>query len=308
MGSMRVSVPDENNEINLLDFGRNVIGELDDKPTSHIDAYSGPRRWYDQTTPADLDEDFRTFPAFFKYNALPSPNNALGEIFVEGSTGERLITEDFRHRFRLPVEDSHRHDGKLLIGDLWPGVGRPLCAPFRDWLAAGARAAYGHEKETRDRTNLYLINHNADDWGLDLSLAGTVVKEAGPLRNLVLGTNVHLIQTNIDGLSKDDLHVDEFTWERPSWGLDVHALGDVYDWIHGGLNIRYKSFDGQEVMDQNWSAQFPLNPTQVTITQHLSSFEEGSRQSLLETRVEARPPDWRATFGLGFEMGQSDTG
>lgn len=310
MGGMRESVPDENNEINLLDFGRNVTGELDDKPTSHVDAYSGPRRWYDQSTPADPDEDFRTFPFFFKYNALPSPNDALGgEIFVESSTGERLITPDFRHRFRLPIENpaAGSNDGTLLIADLSRQVlAAHYAHRFRDWLSAGVRASYGHEEEDRDRTNLYLINHEVDNWALDMSLAGTVVKEAGPLRNLVLGTNVQLIQTAIDGLSKDDLHVDEFTWERPTWGLDIHALGDVYDWIHGGLNIRYKSFDGQEEMDQNWSAQFPLNPTQVTITQHLSSMEEGSRQSQLETRVEARPPDLPATFGLGFEMGQSE--
>ena len=310
MGGMRESVLDENNEINLLDFGRNVTGEIDDKPSSHIDAYTGPRRWFNQTTPEEPDEDFRTFPLFFKYNAIPRPNDALGgEIFAEGSTGERLITPDFRHRFRLPVEGSATgtNDGTLLIGNLSGEVYSAHYAHrFRDWLAAGVRAAYGKEEETRQDTNLYLIDHNTNDWALLMSLSGIAIREAGPIHNLVLGTNVRLIKTDIDGLSKDDLHVDEFTWERPQWGLDVHALSDIGDWMRGGLNVRYRSFDGQEEMDQNWSAQFPLNPTEVTINQHLSSFREGLRESGLETRFVARPPSLPATFGLGFELGQSD--
>jgi hypothetical protein len=292
LGGMREAVPDENREINLLDFAGNVTGELDDKPMSHIDAYGGPRRWFDQNTPDAQDEDFRTFPAYFKYNALPSAKNALGgQIFLNGGSGERLITPDFREQFRLPVENSAfgTNEGSLLSGDLSAQLYQVHYARhITDWLAAGVRAGYGSEEEQRRSSTLYHINHDTDDWGLEFGVAGQALEEAGPVRNLVL------------------LHIDTFAWDRPQLGFDLHALGEAFGWVKGGLNYRYHSFDGQEDMSQNWSAQFPLNPTPNTIIQQLSSFSEGFRESEFEARFQARPPDWPATLGLGFELGQSE--
>jgi hypothetical protein len=310
LGGMREAVPDENNEINLLDFARNVTGELDDKPGTHVDAFSGPQRWYDQTTGDLPDEDFRVFPFYFKYNALPRPNDALGGIiFAQAGTAERLIDEDFRDRFKLPVENppTGTNDNTLLNSDLnGQTYAVHYAHRFGPRLAVGGRAGYAREEEERDGASLYLIDHNTDDWFLELGVSGKVIDQAGPFRNWVAGANGRGILSNIHGVSSDDVHLDEFEWDRPQVGFDLHGTGLLLDYITGGVLYRYHSFDGQEEMQLNWSPQFQLNPTNQTIETQLSAFEEGFRGSRFQTRWEARPPELPASFGLGIELEQTE--
>jgi hypothetical protein len=107
-------------------------------------------------------------------------------------------------------------------------------------------------------------------------------------------------------VSSDDVHLDEFEWDRPQVGFDLHGTGLLLDYITGGVLYRYHSFDGQEEMQLNWSPQFQLNPTNQTIETQLSAFEEGFRGSRFQTRWEARPPELPASFGLGIELEQTE--
>ncbi len=310
MGGMLVSVPDENNEINLLDFGGNLVGSIDDKPTHHLDAWGGWRGWVDRTTPEAPDQDFRYFPTGFIVNAIPNPDYAIGgsASFRPGSA-ERLVSTEFQRLFGLPIvnPETGSNLGSPLAADLSSGDFTAYYARrMTDRFAFGLLGGYSTEEEKRTAEATYKLNHNSDVWSAQASLAGELFSAAGPFEEWVLGANGFAANVGIDGRSSDDLHTDIYSWERINYGTNIHLLGRVAGWVNGGLDFRYGSFEGQETADYNWSTLFALNPTNQTIRFARKVFEEGLRTKGFATRWEAEPPDLPASFGLGFQAAQTE--
>ena len=310
MGGMREAVPDENNEINLLDFGGNLVGHLDDKPTHHLDAWGGWRGWVDRTTPETPDQDFRIYPAGFLGNALPNDRYAIGgSMKLVSGGGERVVTDQFLRLFGLPVAnpESGSNVGTTLSSDL---VGADFTAHYArrltERISFGLLGGYQSQDEERVAATTYDLDNDAHTWAAKGSVVGRLFAQAGPFTDWVLGLNGVLGDTRIDGVSADDLHTDEYTWDRNSWGMNVHLLGDVAGWAKGGLDFRYGSFEGQESASYNWSAQYSLNPTSETILETRTVHEEGYRDSGFLTRWEVTPPDLPASFGFGFNAGQTE--
>jgi hypothetical protein len=304
LGGMREAVPDENNEIHLLDFAGNLVGHLDDKPGSHLDAFTGPRGWADRTTPQALDQDFRVFPSGIRVNLVPESREALGGSveYVVGS-GALLVNRTLRQQFPLPVENplTGSADGSLVTSDLRsPAFTVHYVRELPAGLAAGVEAGYLSENEGRSGGAVYQIDHDASEWSIRGSLAHRAFAHLGPLEDWVVGMSGRSAQTNIDGFSIDDVHNDVFTWDRPSVGASVHLLGRVGPAVKGGLDFRYDSFEGHESVDLNWSPQFALNPTEAPIRLSLASFEEGFRGRGFRTRWQLRPAGARTAWGAGF--------
>jgi hypothetical protein len=310
MGGMQVAVPDENNEIHLLDFAGNLAGHLDDKPDDHVDVFTGSRHWSDRTQLRALDQEFKAFPFGTRINMIPSSKYVLGGSveYIRG-TSERLIDPSFRQRFGLPVENfsSGSSDGSLLAGDLRShAFTGHYVRRLGSKIAAGLELGYSKEDEDRDVVTDYGIDHEAQTWLARGSLAVRVLDSRGPFHNWVAGANGRLTQANIDGRSSDQLHDDTFTWERPGLGFQIHLLGGLWESVKGGLDFRHDSFEGQETVAMNWSAQFPLNPTNQTVRLTRSSFEEGFRNTGISTRWEGRPAGRPVVWGAGFRARQQE--
>ena len=310
MGGMREAVPDENNEINLLDFAGNLVGHLDDKPTHHMDAWGGWRGWVDRTTPEAPDQDYRLYPFGFLGNALPNDRYAIGgSMNVMNGGGERTVTDEFARLFGLPIvnPEAGSNEGQSLTADLVAAVyDIHYARRLTDRISFGLLGAYRSQDEERVMAATYDLDNDAHTWAAKGSLAGRLFTKAGPFEDWVLGVNAGLGDTRIDGISADDLHTDEYTWERNPWGMNVHLLGNVAGWAKGGLDFRYGSFEGQESASYNWSPQYALNPTSETILETRTVHEEGFRDQEFRTRWEVKPPDLPASFGFGFNAGQSE--
>ncbi len=310
LGGMGEAVPDENNEINLLDFGGNLVGHLDDKPTHHIDAWGGWRGWVDRTTPEAPDQDFRVYPVGFLGNALPNDRYAIGgSMNLTSGEGERVVTDEFLRLFGLPVAnpEAGSNAGTPITADLAGALFNVHYARrLTERFSFGLLGSYQSEDEERVAATTYDLDNDVHTWAAKASIAGRLFSKAGPFEDWVLGVNGGLADTRIDGISADDLHTDEYTWERNPWGMNVHLLGDVAGWAKGGLDFRYRSFEGQESASYNWSPQYSLNPTNQTIVETRAVHEEGFRDSGFLTRWEVKPPDLPVSFGLGFNAGQSE--
>jgi len=310
LGGMRVAVPDENNEIHLLDFAGNLAGHLDDKPTGHVDAFVGRRQWFDRTRPSLRDQDVKVSPAGVRVNMIPSSKYALGGSvdYLIGSS-ERLVTPDFRRRFGLPVENpiSGSTDGTLLESDLnSPAITAHYARRLGSKLAAGMEVGLSKENEDRQSITSYEIDHDAKTGLIRASVAVRVLEARGPFRHWVAGANGRLSRTDVKGISADQLHDDVFDWERPAVGYQLHLLGNAWESVKGGVDFRYDSFEGQETVKMNWSAQFPLNPTLRTIRIERSSFSEGFRSSAFRTRWEGRLSGRPMVWGAAFEARQQE--
>lgn len=310
MGGMREAVPDENNEINLLDFGGNLVGHLDDKPTHHLDAWGGWRGWVDRTTPEAPDQDFRFYPAGFLGNALPNGRYAIGgSMRVMSGGGERVVSDEFLRLFGLPIvnPEAGSNLGTTVESDLTGAAfSTHYARQLADRFSFGLLGGYETQDEARVTPSTYNLDSDSHTWAAKGSVAGLLFKQAGPLENWVLGLNSALSDTRIDGLSSDDLHTDNYTWDRNSFGLNLHLLGEVTAWAKGGLDFRYGSFEGQEWASYNWSPQYSLNPTSGTVLETRTVHEEGFRDSGFLTRWQIDPPDLPASFGLGFNAAQTE--
>jgi opacity protein-like surface antigen len=225
------------------------------------------------------------------------------------SSAERLVTNEFLRTFGLPVvnpESGSNLDSEIGSqmsgGDFAIHYARRLA----DRFAFGLLGGYSLQEEQQTSPNVYRTDHNSHVWSAKGSLAGRLFEEAGPFQNWSLGANGLLASTRIDGLSADDVHTDDYAWDRNNVGFNVHLLGQMLRWIKGGLDFRYGSFEGLESAQYNWSPQFSLNPTNETILLERSVFDEGFRSKSFLTRWEGQPPGIPASFGLGFRAGQNE--
>jgi hypothetical protein len=262
----------------------------------------------DQTTLEALDNDVRMFPTGMVANAILGPKHAVGGLIdVSFGQAERLVEEDFVRGFQLPVENQATGSNlaTLIETDLSSqSLAVHYARRIGERLVVGFQGGRVGESEKRSTLALYRIDHDVTTWSFKSSLAARLPSSLGPLGNWVVGANWRSAETDIKGTSADDLHQDIYDWDRPRIGVDVHLLGDVGEYVKGGLDFRYDSFEGQEVASYNWSGQFQLNPINDTVRLARSTFEEGFRSGEFETRWEVRPPGGTRVWGLGFEARQ----
>jgi opacity protein-like surface antigen len=304
MGDMQVAVPDENNEINLHDFTANLTGHLSDKLSHHIDGLASSHRWTDLTTVELGDQTYDALPVRFFFNLIPQPGQAFGGGvgYMEG-TSDRLVTSNLRRVFILPLEDDIGAPTEDVIFESklrMPAFSAHYTRRFGDRIAGGLQWRYNYQRERKTTPNVYMIEHKANTHRVKASLAYDVVQPRGDggLRSLVIGANGEIGETWITGTSEDDLHRDEYEWNRPGWTGTVHAFSELAGDVKVGLDFRYSSFEGQETASYNWSPQFAYNPTGFTMIYERSVFEEGRRFRELALRVEEAPRS--APYYLGF--------
>ncbi len=311
MGGMQVAVADENHEVNLLDFAGNITGHLTDKPSHHIDAFSGPRTWRDRTTLGLGDQAITHFPTLFQVNLKPSDHVALGgtAAFFD-ATAERLVTPGLRQTFVLPVEENA--DGSVTYEVIDAGLQGPALSGhgarrFGDKLAAGIELSWARQREEKGTPARYQVDHIANTTQLAGSFTYRVVEGGGgTVESLVAGANGAFGRTRFDGRAISDVHIDQLDWERPLVAGSVHVLGDFAGDTRLGVDFRYQSFEGRETAHRNWSELFFLNPTGRTLIIDELTFEEGFRSKELELRFQRAARQTPIFIGAGFRVGQNE--
>ena len=266
MGAMRFVVPDENNEINLADFGQNLAGVAADKDGWSVESWFSRRR-------ATLD-----FPSVFRGSPVVQRRTLNSEvaltraIYRNGSgraiggsfqwTGQSM---DFRYgdrsRVRGPQFEAFWNE---TVGDLSLALG----------------AARWKDEETLVSTDVFTAHHASDvvSW----TFAATY-----PMFGFDWGGQVAYDRVRIDGESLDPsgFHQDDFEWLRPTRRLRLSAFLPEGGDLEFGANFSVFGLKGAEDAQISWSDRFPGNPGGFDFDREVPTFEEDESGSRIEARA-----------------------
>lgn len=269
MGRLSLVIEDENNEINLADYGGNRAGVIFDKDRWSIESWA---RFSDRTS---------------------EPDDATKNEFEFGTVGTEVIWR---------VADERAIGGSLawrrLRGDEEPGDNYEVRGPagsifynekLFSWLAAAVTLVNRSENEDRVSDDVFGLRHKQGR--LEGQLAAALTR--GDLR---IGLTWDFQRGQIDGKSRDPaaFHTDLFNWQRP---VDTYGLQAVFkpsSRIEGAAFFQSQSIEGGEKAEISWSDRFPDNGSQENFYLETTSFVEEEDRTTFGTRWLLRLQDrWR---------------
>ncbi|MCC7140695.1 MAG: hypothetical protein IT349_01205 [Candidatus Eisenbacteria bacterium] len=269
MGGLALTIPDENSELTLYDFGRNLAGLLEDKDGWSVEAH------YGRLTDA-LDY-----------------NSSLGGAPIR----QRRVV----NQHAVLTEAIYRHDGKYAIGGTvqWDARDQdyrfgadaltrgPRISGYFNQVVGPVRYAVGLQRwtdnEDIDSPDLFAIRHYSAAWVV--TLAGAT-RAAG----FDLGLQGEFTSVKINGKSRDQsgFKQDEFVWNRPATQLRATAIWARPGRLQAGANLAVGSRSGNEEVKISWSDRFPGNPGRFSFARTVPTFDEEEDEFSLEARVAYR--------------------
>jgi hypothetical protein len=276
MGRLELVVEDENNELNLLDYGGNLVGIIFDKDHWSVESWS---RFNDRLV--DPGETTRRSLAY---------GNA-GLDIVYRKAGQRAIGGSMlwrRLRVSRPFGDTYEARGP---------TGRVFYSE-RPFSAIAAAVSLGNRSESEDRTSDDVFNLRHKQSRLEGQLAVAML-----FGDLQLGGTWNFQRGEIEGKSRDPaaFHTDIFAWHRPIDTFGGQAIYKFSESIQGGAFIQRQSFDGGESVEISWSDRFPDNGSQENFQLETTSFAEEEERTSFGTR-------WLVKTRQGWNLGASVTG
>jgi hypothetical protein len=256
MGGLYLVVPDENNELNLSDFGGNLAGVISDRRGWSVESWLGR-------------------------------NNG----FVEDNT--TFHGEGVRQRDRFDLERGgldvvYRHEAQRALGMtlLWQGYdarlsygpnsrvsgpdSRFFCSQLFGPLAAAIGVTTASDKEDLVASDIFAIRHTSQTRRL-------TVAAAWDLGGMSVGAQVDADRVRIEGQSADvsGFHRDEFDWRRPATRVRLTLVRpEGPSPLAFGLNLGRLQREGTEDATISWSDRLPANPSRVNFSARLPSFTE----------------------------------
>jgi hypothetical protein len=269
LGAMRFVIPDENNEINLADFGQNLSGVATDKDGWSVESWFSRRR---------MTEDF--------------PANYRGAPVIQRDTFNSEVAHTrviYRNGNGRAIGGSFQwtgHSTVLRYGDQTKTRGPQFEAFWNETfgdLSLALGASRWTDEETLSSIDVFTVHHASDAVGWTLGASY-------PLLGLEWGGQLTSERVRIDGTSVDPsgFHQDDFEWLRPTRKLRLSAFLPEGGDLEFGANFSNFSLDGAEDAQISWSDRFPGNPSGFDFDREVPTFEEEERGS----RVEARALYW----------------
>jgi hypothetical protein len=257
MGGFETAVPDENNEINLLDYTGNPAGFSEDRDSWTIDLrYSHSEFEEGRTSPVSTDVKVNDGTFILGYH-LPHRFGLGGTLdYSEAKTLDMFSTSN---TFNIV--------GLELISNYY----------LLKQLSLGVRGGYTGEQQEISTTQFYTIEHDAHQ----PHVGGGLAFEAA--RGVTLGFRADAFPTTIDGTSASSTHQDTFTWDRPGsdWAGHVFVNRGRLDL---GIDYDRLKVEGKESVRLSWSERFLYNPTPDDYIKDADTFSEDRSTKTFRTR------------------------
>ncbi len=269
MGDLELTIPDENNGINLLHYANILAGIAQDRDASSVDVFG--------TSSSQVDD--------------------YQEIYAGSSVRQHL-------RFRqddASVEATYRDPGHRAIGMLTDWIGQttnvsygpqnkvrgPNIQGYYNQLSGPWSFAIGVTRWTDNESllspDIFGISHQSATW------AGTFA--AGLLyHGWNVGGQLELSHVEIDGTSSDanGFHDDVYTWLRPTTEISFAIIRPETNRLASGLDLDYGHIHGSELGQINWADRFPSNPSGLNFTTEVPTFEEHDDALTVQGRTSYR--------------------
>lgn len=274
---LNLAVRDENDEINMFDFGDNPAGLLGDRDAWSVDFRFGHDE-YRETDPALAGFLFKSNT----YSFLGTTRNGRqafggGFDYVDSSVERREgASESFKN-------------GRL----------RFLYSRQTARFNVGAELRYLTENQgVQDNSTIYPISHQTG------TVTGLVGLSYRLHENVQVAGRGTLRSTTIDGSAATDSHNDRFTWDRPSGSVEGQVFVNTPR-LDGAFTLGTVQGAGEENLNASWSQLFIFNPTLGPVTLDRRTFTEEFDASRLRTRWRYDASPEFLTLAASFEREQS---
>jgi hypothetical protein len=266
MGQLGLVVEDENNEINLSDFGANLAGVAEDRDGWSLES------WVGQTNSVD--------------------------DYLSLADGTSTRVRNRVNRERAGTEAVYRKPGKRAIGvtalydsqdnTLTGGPRSKIDGPNVSFLyneislpvAFAARVGTWSDNQSLVSSDIFAIRNFSTGWF-------TSFASAIAWRGWKIGGQLDLDRVRVFGRSRDPdgYHQDDYTWNRPASQYRFSLIRPEGSRLAAGLNITGLRRNGNEEGKISWSNRFPPNPSRANYLVRIPTFEETERDLGAEGRV-----------------------
>jgi hypothetical protein len=255
MGGLALVVPDENNEINLSDFGDNIAGIISDRDGWSIETWGG----------RDLDQSrFRQPLSGSTLLRDASFDRALGGAdVVYRKPGRRAVGGTINwtaHSTRESLGPATKVRGPDVFAFYNQVLGR---------LTLGAGVTSWSDDESVTSPDPFAIHHYSR------TLTGSFAA-AYALGSWTAAGQMDVDRVTIHGVDADPagFHSDEFEWARPATRLHFSLIRPEGGKVAAGLNLSMLRRRGTEEAYIRWSDRYPDNPSHFNMVRHIPTFEE----------------------------------
>ncbi len=283
MGGLEVSVADEDRELNLLDYGRNVCGFLTD---------SDYRRWELWQATNRSVRDIRD--ASGARTRTRTDLSEIGGRMAWRNEGTRVLGADFVFD---DLRSSLERGPNTKIRGPMSGI---FAAQKVSTLTVGGSIHLISDNEDLRSESVFAIRHESSG----VRGAGAIALDLG---SLLLGAQIESQSNTIRGLSRDEsrFHEDKLTWKRPSKVYDLSAFWTPTEMLTGAVHARIVQLDGREEVKISWSDRMPDNPSRSNFLERTGTFKETRDGTEIGTRWEAVPID-RVRVGARLDRSKID--
>lgn len=316
MGGLRVATTDPYEGLNAYDYADNPAALLGARDTS----------WVQQGTQyRDFDDGYYDEA----HSAVQRTGGLRGSVkggerwalgldldysSVSASRHDMLDTPDlgrFIRDFDMPFARSFQPVlGDRTVGATveYPAVRLVYAREFKRLFTVGLRAGYRSESEDRRLSDPYPLSGKSRSTEYT---GGLMVRVPGTDGAVRVGGYGQYVNNKVTDRSQTNLNDDRFDWFRPQVGLGAQIVLQK-EWLHGIIDGRHRSFDGEQVARVNWAPEFFLNPNpsitdpMFVFRKRWSSFLSGLRHNEASTRwlvdVPGRPVHIGADWGYYREF------
>jgi hypothetical protein len=283
MGELLLSVADEERELNLHDYGRNLAGTLWDADASRIDL------WFRSTDHVIDDRDAQRTRTRTRVET-----GEFGTSFDWRVNPKRMLGVDFAYE-RLG-DDVERGDNSLIRNPNLAFFGMQQIGYF----VLGGAIGLVNDSQSLNSSDIFAVRHKSSG----TRYLGSMAYRRGPI---TAGLQIESQVNTIDGLSYDEskFHEDEMTWKRPVEVYSGSLFWEANQWITGSLRGEVKRIDAREDAQVSWSDRMPDNPGRAGVLLDVGTFEEKVSRSIVGSRWDVRPTDL-LRLGVDAEIGQLD--
>lgn len=258
MGGLHLVIPDENNELNLSDFGGNLAGVLSDRGGWSVESWLGRNNAFVDLNTVYHGQDVR------QRSRLDFEDGGLDVVYRREASHALGMTLFWRgYDARLTYGPNSRvsgPDSRFFVNQVFGPI------------TAAVGVATASDNEDLVSSDIFAIRHTSESRRLTVAAAWDL-RRAG----MSVGAQLDADRVRIMGFSADPagFHGDRFEWRRPATQMRLtlvrpEGLGPLAFGVAVGRLRR----EGTEEATISWSDRFPLNPSRVNYANLLPSFTE----------------------------------
>jgi hypothetical protein len=266
MGGLEISVEDPQNRIDANQYSDNPAGLYADGDSSHIEQYSrydqerqlyfGQRHSAEQRGSGVRSVVHHGRGWTLGIDATYGSYNVSQHDLLSGPDEGRFI-RDFDLMY--PTDLLGASGDRIISANIeTPRLGLTYSRPVFHGIVMGGRFGYASESDApHGSPQQYTIQHDLSAY----QACGGALYElrSGQLRTTV-GAQIGYSSDKVKGTNESALNQDSYDWSRPLVFYGGQALIRYGTWVHGIVDGRHRSYDGEGIARVNWAPQYYLNP------------------------------------------------